>query len=450
MTQANSRGACPRLAAPMWTGDGLLVRFAPSGTVRLDAFAAVCVSAGRHGNGILEITSRGSIQVRGMTDESAQAFAADVALLDRDIGDGVSITTDPLAGLDANEVLNANATAAALRLALADEHLVAALSPKISVIIDGGGALDLDGLAADVRLRAAMHGDQAFWHVSLGGTRSGSRRLGAVLPDDAEAAVTQLLGTIAARGPRARAHQLIRDDGMDRFSAAASDFLLDLPGPGVRPPGEPIGTHVLRDGHRALGIGLPFGHAHVDELQRLTDAAGHSGADGVRTAPSRVLLIVGLKASATGALRQSAEQLGFIVRPDDPRRHVAACAGAPICASGQIAARTLGPALAQAAAPLFDGSVTLHVSGCSKGCAHAGSAALTIVGSTHGCGIVVGGAARDRPVEYLEPDALPAGIARLADAVTRASRPGERSADVLRRLGASRIAQDIAAEAGRG
>ena len=62
------RGACPGLSAPMATGDGLLARLTPSGaTIALSAFSGLCTAAARHGNGIVEITSRGSIQVRGLT-----------------------------------------------------------------------------------------------------------------------------------------------------------------------------------------------------------------------------------------------------------------------------------------------------------------------------------------------------------------------------------------------
>ena len=60
------RGACPGLSAPMPTGDGLLVRLLPIGTIPLDAFAALCAAAQAHGNGVIEVTARGSIQVRGL------------------------------------------------------------------------------------------------------------------------------------------------------------------------------------------------------------------------------------------------------------------------------------------------------------------------------------------------------------------------------------------------
>ena len=81
MIPPRRRGVCPSLAAPMPTGDGLLARITPSGaTIPLDAVTALCAAARRHGNGIVEITARGSIQVRGLAPVSAPAFAAAVEM----------------------------------------------------------------------------------------------------------------------------------------------------------------------------------------------------------------------------------------------------------------------------------------------------------------------------------------------------------------------------------
>ena len=57
-----ARGACPCLAEPMETGDGLLARIVPTGLIPIDAFAALCAAARTHGNGQMEITARGSLQ----------------------------------------------------------------------------------------------------------------------------------------------------------------------------------------------------------------------------------------------------------------------------------------------------------------------------------------------------------------------------------------------------
>jgi precorrin-3B synthase len=175
--------------------------------------------------------------------------------------------------------------------------------------------------------------------------------------------------------------------------------------------GDAIGLHRLRDGSLACGIGLAFGHADAASLEHLTEAAGAAGATGVRAAAARALMIIGLTRETFSSFAAAAERLGFIVHPDDPRRHVVACAGAPICSSAHIAARAIAPAIAQASAPHLDRSFTIHISGCAKGCAHPAPAALTVVGTSDGCALIADGCTRDAPFAVVSADQLPAAIA---------------------------------------
>ena len=239
---------------------------------------------------------------------------------------------------------------------------------------------------------------------------------------------------------RARARELIQREGPGAFQSAVADLLIEAPAPAPRPASEPIGIHPLCDGRLGLGIGLAFGHTDAQALDALIEAARRAGACGLRTASGRVLLVIGLAADTSPELAARVESLGFITRPDDPRRNVVACAGAPICAAAEIPARALGPLICGAAAPLLDGSLTIHVSGCPKGCAHPGAAGLTIVGSQNGCGLIIDGSARDRPGATIAAETLPAGLGRIVGEVARANRPGETSADTFARLGAAHLA----------
>jgi precorrin-3B synthase len=110
----------------------------------------------------------------------------------------------------------------------------------------------------------------------------------------------------------------------------------------------------------------------------------------------------------------AAAALGFIVRADDPRRHVIACAGAPICASADIAARALAPQIAAVAAPYLDGSFKIHISGCAKGCAHPAPAALTVVGTSSGCTLIANGSTGDAPFKIVGTNELQAAVAEIA------------------------------------
>ena len=192
------RGACPGLSAPMPTGDGLLVRLHPIGTIPLAAFAGLCRAARRHGNGVIEITSRGSIQVRGLSKETAPQFAADIAALDIAADDGVPILCNPLAGIDAEEIFDGATLTAELRRVLAGTALAKKLSAKVSVAIDGGGAIGLAKLAADIRLTANGDNRESSLRIAVGGDEAGASLVGVVARSDAAVATTRLLQALAS------------------------------------------------------------------------------------------------------------------------------------------------------------------------------------------------------------------------------------------------------------
>jgi precorrin-3B synthase len=409
----------------MPTGDGLLVRLRPIGTVSLTAFKALCAAARQFGNGIVEVTARGSIQVRGLSAASAPHFADAVRSLRVASEDGIPIIANPLAGLDPDELVDSGALAADLRCALARTSLTDRLAPKVSVAIDGGGALGLDTLSADVRLRADLINGDVGLHVSVGGDAANATSLGTITPRDCTEAALRLLEVIAQRGRDARARDLLSAGEVASFHEAlsscpalcrASTSYEHEKAKDVDTQHKPghdrnaIGTHHLHDGAFACGVGLAFGHAAAATLEQLTDAAAASGAHGVRTVPGRALIAIGLTRESATAFTAAAGHLGVITRANDPRRQVIACAGAPICASAQIAARAMAPSLAEIAALQLGDSFKIHVSGCAKGCAHPAPAALTIVGTPAGCGLVANGSARDEAFAVVAADQLPAAI----------------------------------------
>src|SRR6266852_974483 len=149
MNAPRRRGICPGLSVPMPTGDGLLVRLRPTAPVTLDEMVGFCEAACRYGNGTIEISARGSLQVRGLTPRSAPLFASAVAALGIATHEGVPV----IAGFDLITPVTTADVAGDLRRAIANAGL--ALSPKISIVVDGSGPLHLDALSADVRLRMA-------------------------------------------------------------------------------------------------------------------------------------------------------------------------------------------------------------------------------------------------------------------------------------------------------
>jgi len=405
MSGAIPRGACPRLAAPMETGDGLLARLVPAGPMALDAFAALCAQAGMHGNGIIEVSARGSLQVRGLTRSSAPLFAAAIEALGLDLCGDVAVIASFLPD-DPSALIDAQSLARDLRRDIAAAGL--ALAPKVSVVVDGGGHLHLDAVDADLRLRAAP-GQRVL--VSLGGDGDTAAPLGSVAPGSAIALVLRLLAVIAAHGQEARARDVLARSGLDAFRAAAGPIAAPV-APAMRTHAEPIGLHRLNGDACAIGVALAFGQAQAEDLAALAHIAQANGARWIATAPGRALLLGPIGELTGFVLATAADTLGLIVDARDARRRVVACAGAPACASGLIPARALAAEIAGVLPPSQDG-VAVHVSGCAKGCAHPAAAPLTVVGTEQGCGIVRGGTARSRPAACVR-------VQDLVDALMRA------------------------------
>ncbi|MDB5530656.1 MAG: hypothetical protein JWR51_3759 [Devosia sp.] len=417
----------------MQTGDGLLVRLRPvGGVISPDQLRAVAGSAERFGNGQIEITARGNVQVRGLRADAVAAFAQGIETVVA-IETGLVIEVSPLAGLDLHEIADPRPLAEAIRKAVADGALEAALGPKVTVVVDGGGRVGRYGLSADIRLTAGGSTDAPMWALEVGGNAIGLLRT-----QDAAGAVWAMLSLIAELGPRGRGRNLnvaAMRQALAPLVAAAS-----IPPAPVRPEPDRI---ELTNGRVGAIVGLAFGAASAAALTGLADAAQHAGIAEFHLAPQHRLIGICATEADAARFQQAAGALGFIISAADPRRAISACIGSEGCASGTIAARPVAETLAQAEAEFFDGSFALHVSGCAKGCAHPSPALLTLVGNEAGVDLVVDGSAKSAPTLHLASDAVPTGVRRLA-ALWRGERKlGESVAACFKRLGAASIAAAV-------
>lgn len=371
------RGWCPSLHEPMRTGDGLLSRVKPPGG-RLTAAAArlVAGAAALHGNGTVELTGRGNLQIRGLTDASARRFAAAMVSAGLACADAAAerrrtVMPTPLAGDDPTAAADAAPLAAAVEAMIAAEQALAALPGKFSVAVDGGGVLGLSE-PADITVRT-----------------DGARRW--IVLDDAEApcapdrTVDLVRGLALAVGAR-RAREV------DAAALLISAGLTLKPSARRPASAVPVGFIAYPGtGRGAFGLGLPFGQTNAVTLEMIADLAERFGDGLLRLSPWRAVLLGGVSARHAAALRTAAA--GLVTDAGDSRLRVAACIGSAGCASGTVCAREDAAALAAAAS----WAGILHVSGCAKGCAHPGAAARTLVGAGGSYNLVRNGRADGLP-----------------------------------------------------
>jgi precorrin-3B synthase len=435
------RGWCPSTLKPMETGDGWLVRLHPPGARLSPAqLRRIAALATRHGNGLIEISARGNMQLRGVTAESHPELVATLLaerLVDEHDGDGPQRLTlvSPLAclprhceersdeaiqgassasGLDcfaslamtrssvqppsspagSSDLIDALALAAAIE---ARGREVAGLPAKFAVVVDGGGESSLEAFAGDLRIVAIAPGRVAM-------ALADRLWFGPLAESEAGAVVAQVLARFAAK--RAQAPDTIRrlGDLAAGELAALCDFPLTEPPP-ERPAPRRAGLFALHASHAAL-VALPFGRADAATLDRLARAAGRLGCPEIRLSPWRGLAFRGLSEANAIALLDGAAAEGLITRDDDPRLSVQACAGAPACSRAEAPAMADAARLAQVLAPDLAAGLSLHVSGCVKSCARPAASDLTLVGESGRYRIVIGGAARDSAVATLDLSAL--------------------------------------------
>ncbi len=390
------RGWCPSAWRPMAAGDGLLLRVRPP-LARLTRAQALVVAelATAHGNGAIDLTWRGALQLRGF-DEANWRAAVDqlvsAALVDPDPAiEVVALTVAPdwREGDDTHRVAHALTARRGELPPLPAKFGIAVDAGRCSVLgdtpadlrlergADGGLILRADGRATGVRLRRGQEVEAivalAEWFVASGGAATGRMaRHVAVLPAWAAGDVAPLVGEseseqVAPRYGRLTGAELASlADGIEAVRVTPWRSLLlerdaaPMPAPptssDIRPRNRKWQADGLTEGCRGLSMSLESPEA-TPLHQPSAGPPPLAGEDEVRVSGPAPVHRRWRQASAT--------------TPST----VTACVGAPACPQASVVTRALADRLAAAphAGPI-------HVSGCTKGCARSAPAALTIVG----------------------------------------------------------------------
>ncbi len=398
MTAIARKGWCPGALRPMETGDGYLVRLRiVNGALSFALAGEIATLSERFGNGLIDLSARANMQMRGVTPDNLESLWARLAergLLDAEAAAEAvrNVAPSPLAGFDESAVIDARPVVAALEARLTSEKALHALPPKFGFLVDGGGVLSLTGIDADVRFEAFAASAGPRLAVRLGGLLAGAVSP-AKAPDVASAIVHAFL---ALRADERRMGALVARVGVAaiaRPAGIADDSDILLPAAPVERRSV-VGVHALGAGS-FVGAAFVFGRLRAGELRLLAERAQVHGAAELRLTAWRALLAPGLYRDAAQRLAFELGAAGFIVDGADPRLALAACAGKPACASAYADVR----AVALSLAPLLAGyGGTLHVSGCAKGCAFHAPAPITLVAASEGYDLVEDGFARDEPM----------------------------------------------------
>lgn len=374
------KGWCPGALRPMLSGDGFVVRVRPhGGRLNRAQAAGIAALAAQHGNGLLDLTSRANLQIRGVQPHALPALIdglSALGLLDdsREIEARRNILVSPFP--DDGDAAQAIAMELAQALAKPDAP---ALPEKFGFAVDCGPHPLLRNSSADIRIERASGGVV----VSADGFATGALASNAEAVPTAIALARWYLTATECQHPRSRMVALALHATLPPHfqTAALQATVLATPKVGPTPHG--------------WLVGIALGQLSAETLAALSDLGD------LRITPWRLLLIEGA--------HQAPKISGVITRADDPDLRVVACTGAPDCLQAHTETRKLACALA----PKVPQGQLLHISGCTKGCAHR-SDTLTVVGTPNGMDLVRHGKASSAPDAHVQtPEAIAAYLTSL-------------------------------------
>lgn len=350
MTRSHDQDACPSALQVHQAADGALVRVRlTGGMISAAQLLVLARCAADAGSGVLELTSRGSVQLRAVTDPAAVADAVAAAGLLPSVSHerARNIVASPLSGR-AGGVTDVRSWVAQLDAAIQDAPALAGLPGRFWFSLDDGRG-DVAGLRADAGL-TALHGDTVA--LTLAGVDTGVR-LG-------RAEAVSALTTIAQRFLQIRGNCWRISELADTEPLLTGFERTQPTGAVAAPTGvAPVGWITQDDGRVALGAAVPLGvlPARTAEFLAAIEAP-------LVITPWRSVLVCDLaEGVADASLRVLAPQ-GLVFDQNSPWLSVSACVGSPGCERSGADVR------ADATAAVESGAVDArrHYVGCERAC----------------------------------------------------------------------------------
>lgn len=333
---------CPGILRLADAADGAIARVRlPGGLISPSALRGLVGAAAELGDPRLEMTSRGNLQVRGLT----KAAAADLERVLAELGLLPSRTHERVRNIVASPLAELAPFVRALDAALCLQPHLAELSGRFLFGFDDGSG-DIAGLVPDV---LAVVADPANSEVE------------AVVRSMLAEAETFLAVRAASSVPGAWRWEDLAE-GRDRLAAR----------PARPSPPAPAGLHRTADGRQHLAVLVPLGRltrAQAETVARL------AGAD-LRVTPWRSIVIPDVTDGE--AAISAVASVGLGAGSDSHWYGLSCCAGRPGCA------KSLADVQAEAATAPHEPGVITHWSGCERRCGRPRNTTVDVIATAHG------------------------------------------------------------------
>lgn len=385
--------ACPGLLRIVPALDGGICRIKlPGGVLRGAQARAIAEAARQHASGVLELTNRSNLQIRGVLPGQESTLID--ALLDAGLGPRVASADDvrnlllsPAAGLDPQARMDVRPLASQLLDLLQDTPALHALSPKFALQLDGGEALAMREHPHDLWL--AAENDQ---HLLLG--LAGSPFDAPLARIEATQAVTLVrellllflelatpeqsrMRQLLAQIPAAELLQQLQDRLNFPLQAAPASWqpsaALMRPPAGIYPQAQ--------SGLYMVAAGAQLGRLHAEQLLALAELSERYGDGELRLTPWQGLLLGNVPEAKAGELMAALTELGLLTQADEPLLGLVACTGSTACARGLADSKHHALHLAELLRE-SGARPQVHLSACPRSCASARVQPYTLLAST--------------------------------------------------------------------
>jgi precorrin-3B synthase len=349
MTRARDDDACPGALQVHQAADGALARIRlPGGMISAEQLLAVADAATRFGSPAMELTSRGNVQIRGITDPTALSDAVAAAgLLPSPSHERVrNVVASPLTGRSGGNA-DVRDLVRDLDAAIQASPALARLPGRFWFGVDDGRG-DVSGLGADVGAHL-LSADRAALLVA--GVDTGVR-LSSV--DVVATLVAVAVTFVEIRGSAWRTTELVDVEPLltelTRSAAPGATWP-----PVLRPP---VGWIEQDDRRVTLGAAVRLGvlEARTAEYLAAIEAP-------LVITPWRSVLVCDLDEGVADVALRVLAPLGLVFDADSPWLSVSACTGSPGCEHSAADVRS------DAAAAVADPADThRHFVGCERAC----------------------------------------------------------------------------------
>lgn len=363
---------------------------------------AMAFIAYESGYSILDVTTRGNIQIQGLSIQKLPGVAAAleaVGLTAKQTGhDNVrNITSLPLAGIDPEELIDTRLLAEAMQAMIIDNKEFSDLPRKMNPAFCGRERAAAHVWTQDLSFVAGKMADGTVaFRLLLGGTQGQTPTLAWCAPvwvKEAEvlpvtAAVLRAYSKLGWRHNRheVRLHFLMERIGNEAFLKQVEEQLgyaltpCDLPIPEAEreevfvgwqhQKSEAAAAGSWQAHHWALGVCVPVGRLTWEQAKGLAALAEAYGDGGIRTTLDQNLIITGIPTAQKSAAERALAALGLSHESDSITRQVVACTGKQFCnlAIGETKGHAfwLIEELRRRRVQLH--GITLHMSGCPNSC----------------------------------------------------------------------------------